>query len=138
MNKNIEDAVDRDGRPRDFPRYDFSGTDTRSQEEKDFDRMDKREMFKNKSQNPKFLQWLQRYVDRYQNTGYVRRLRRLCEEIQNGNVFSYTYDFFEPEIPDEEYNRTKFEKHSEEASRIKSEISRYYDEADRQGRNTGD
>jgi hypothetical protein len=138
VNKNIEAAVYRDGEPRDYPRYDFRGVDTRSQEDKDFDRMDKREMFKNKSQNPKFVQWLQRYVDRYQNTAYVKRLRRLCEEIQNGNVFNYTYDFFEPEIPDEEYNRSKFEKHNEEVRRITSELIRYYDEADRQGRNTGD
>lgn len=60
----------------------------------EFEQADKRVMYRNKSTDPIFLKWLQSYIDKHNNSYYVKSLRDLCQKIESGEIFSYTYNFF--------------------------------------------
>lgn len=103
----------------------------------DIDR-NKEKQLKSGSKDPKFLAWVERYTKMFSNDIQARFLRALCEEVENGNVFNYKYNFFEPELPTEEYIRNKAERHEASSRQIAASISQYYEDAARYGRNTGD
>lgn len=88
--------------------------------------------------DPKAVAWVKKYTEIFSNDSRARFLRAFCGDAESGELFKYKYNFFEPEIPTEEYNRKKFEEYKESCDRISSEIIAYYEEADRYGRNTGD
>jgi len=92
----------------------------------DFEKSDKRKLYKEKSTDPRFLKWLQKYIDKHTNSRYVKDLQNMCAKIESGEIFSYTYNFFEPEEPSEEYIAKKAEDHRKSEDAINKSLSDYY------------
>lgn len=93
----------------------------------DFERSDKRELYKKNSTDPRFLKWLQRYIDKYRNDPHAKSIGTLCEKIESGEIFSYTYNFFEPEQPTEEYIKAKAGDHRRAEEAVGAALRDYYD-----------